>query len=44
MDARASAIARFKSKHAAMVDVGFEPHDATVMLLSLFRSQEAGYH
>jgi hypothetical protein len=44
MDERASTIARFKSKLAAMVDVGFDPHDATVMLLSLFRGQEAGYH
>ena len=43
MDERSSTIARFKSKHAAMVDAGFEPHDAAVMLVDLFRGQEAGY-
>jgi len=42
MAERAAAIARFRSKHVAMVGVGFEPHDAAIMLLELFRSQEAG--
>ena len=40
MTDRAAIVARFKSKHAAMVGIGFDPHDAAIMLIGLYREQE----
>jgi hypothetical protein len=44
MAERAATITRFRCKHATMVAVGFDPHDAAIMLLELYRAQEEQRH